>query len=121
MISIQKSPATRQIQPIGFRGCLEAIKAPTTGKARKGTETNRSPKPKPSPQLLGTFADLTRTDSATLATNMATERPASDQASHAAVRALIPPIPPPSSLAPSVTTPPYSTTVSQALRQPLRE
>src|SRR5918994_1127086 len=89
MISIQKSPATRQIQPIGFRGCLEAIKAPTTGKARKGTETNRSPKPKPSPQLLGRFADLTRTDSATLATNMATERPASDQASQAVARVLI--------------------------------
>jgi hypothetical protein len=44
----------------------------------------------------------------------------SDQANQAAVRRLIPPIPRPCSLAPSVTTLLYSTTVSQALRQTLR-
>src|SRR5215217_3948640 len=43
-----------------------------------------------------------------------------DQASHAAERRLIPPLPLPCSLAPSVTTPLYSTTVSRALRQTLR-
>src|SRR5215218_396716 len=43
-----------------------------------------------------------------------------DQASHAAERRLIPPLPRPCSLAPSVTTPLYSMTVSRALRQPLR-
>src|SRR5688572_21908129 len=46
--------------------------------------------------------------------------PQSDQASHAATRALIPSTPLLCALAPSVTTPLYSTTVSQALRQTLR-
>ena len=53
---------------------------------------------------------------ATFATNMISERVESDQASHAAVRALIPPIPRLCSLAPSVTPPLYSTSVSQTLR-----
>src|SRR5215208_7521729 len=44
----------------------------------------------------------------------------SDQASQAAVRVLIPPIPLPCVLIPAVTTPLYSGTVSQALRQTLR-
>src|SRR5918999_1531743 len=43
-----------------------------------------------------------------------------DQANNAAVRRLIPPTPRCCSLAPSVTTSLYSTTVSKALRQPLR-
>src|SRR5215217_5255183 len=43
-----------------------------------------------------------------------------DHAIQVAVRALIPPTPRSCSLAPSVTTPLYSTTVCQALRQPLR-
>src|SRR5688500_1311673 len=55
-----------------------------------------------------------------LATNMTTERPASDQASHAAVWWPILSTPRPFSLAPSVTTPLYSTIVSQALRLTLR-
>src|SRR5687768_12153539 len=42
------------------------------------------------------------------------------QASHTAVRRFIPPTLRPCSLAPCVTTPLYSTTVSQALRQTLR-
>src|SRR5215204_7694440 len=50
----------------------------------------------------------------------AKERVHTDQASHAAARRLIPPTSCPCSLAPSVTTPLYSTTVSQALRQTLR-
>ena len=57
---------------------------------------------------------------ATFATNMISERVASDQASHAAARMLIPPIPRPCSLVPSVTRPLYSTTVSRALRRLLR-
>src|SRR5215207_7456182 len=44
----------------------------------------------------------------------------SDQASQAEARVPILPIPRPCSFAPSVTTPLYSTTVFQALRQPLR-
>src|SRR3712207_2057996 len=43
-----------------------------------------------------------------------------DQASRAEVRRLIPPTVLPWSLAPSLTTPLYSTTGSQTLRQPLR-
>src|SRR5215204_3082600 len=42
------------------------------------------------------------------------------QAGQAAERALIPPIPRPCSLAPSLTTPLYSISVSKALRQSLR-
>jgi hypothetical protein len=38
-MNIQNRPATRQIQPIGFPGRLEEIRAPTRGKAKKG-ETN---------------------------------------------------------------------------------
>src|SRR5215210_6216500 len=50
----------------------------------------------------------------------ATHSAHSDQANQVAVRGLITLTPRPCSLAPSVTTPLYSTTVSQALRQPLR-
>jgi hypothetical protein len=35
-MSIQNRPAARQIQPMGFWERLEAIRAPTSGKARKG-------------------------------------------------------------------------------------
>src|SRR5215203_2717440 len=58
--------------------------------------------------------------SATPLTRSATESTTSDQASQAAERVLIPPTRRPCSLAPSVTTLLYSTTVSQTLRQPLR-
>ena len=40
---IQNRPATRQIQPIGFSGRFDAIRAPTIGKARKGTYVNSLP------------------------------------------------------------------------------
>jgi hypothetical protein len=92
-MSIQKRPAARQIQPIGFVGRLEAIRAPTMGKARKGNQSNRSPRVPP--VLEGCVAGAAYKDemvSATVATNMTTERPASDQASNAA-RALIRPAP----------------------------
>jgi hypothetical protein len=66
-------------------------------------------------KLLGASACAARvrTKNATLAKNMTIERAASDQASQEAVRRLIPLPPCPcSSLAPAVTTPLYSTTVS---------
>src|SRR5215203_4100226 len=50
----------------------------------------------------------------------ATHTAHSDHASQATVRRLIPPTPRSCLLAPSVTTPLYSATVSQTLRQPLR-
>src|SRR5215211_4874190 len=92
MLSIQKSPTAKQIQPIGLRGRLEAIRAPTKGKARKGTmKTNTMLKP-PVPQVIGGCADRGRmTYNVTFATNMTSERVASDQASQAAAWALIPP------------------------------
>src|SRR5215213_8366702 len=117
ILSIQKSPTAKQIQPIALWGRLEAIRAPTKGKARKGTmKTNKMLKP-PVPQVIGGCADGGRMMyNATFATNMISERVASDQASHAAVRALMPPIPRPCFLAPTVTPPLYSTTASRVLR-----
>src|SRR5215203_2365022 len=120
-MNVHNKPSARQIQPTGLRGCLKEIRAPTTGKARKGTKTNKPAIVRSAPQLTGTGAERARRRSTTLIKNMATERAPSAQASHAAVRRFIPPTPlsccP---LAPSVTTPLYSTTVPQALRQTLR-
>jgi hypothetical protein len=79
---------------MGFRGRLEAIRAPTSGKIRKSTPPKRLPKVGLTSQLLGTRAERMSTYSGTLPTNIATERPASDQASKKATRA------PPSALFP---------------------
>src|SRR4028118_1672093 len=70
-------PAARQIQPTEFSGRFEAIKAPTTGKARKGTKIKKSPG-SPTPP---TNAD--NKANATPVANMITQSPASDHASHA--------------------------------------
>jgi hypothetical protein len=56
MATIHKKPSATQIQPMGFPGWLERMKAPTTGKARKGAKISRLPSP-PVPQLLGYWAD----------------------------------------------------------------
>jgi hypothetical protein len=69
----------------------------------------------------GLGGERARTYSAILATDMATERPASDQASQAAARVLIPPLLPSWRFDPSVTTPLYSATVSKALRSSFSE
>jgi hypothetical protein len=94
---------------MGFRGRLEAIKAPTIGKARKGTKTKKPLALRSAPQLSGTCADRASNNSGTLATNIATQREASDQASQAAARGLIPPTPLSRSPDPSATAPLYST------------
>jgi len=84
-MSIQKSPAVRQIQPMGLWGRLEAIRAPTIGKARKGKKSTKPPRALAVPQSLeGCVAgasDKDRTVSVQPPTNMATETAASDQAS----------------------------------------
>src|SRR5918997_4922001 len=85
-MSIQKKPAARHIQPIGFPGRLEAIRAPTIGKARKGTKINRSSRVLLVPGA--SCAKRARTCSGMLAKNMATQRAASDQASQAEARVL---------------------------------
>src|SRR5215208_4112290 len=119
-MSIHNKPSVRQIQPMGFSGCLEAIRAPTIGKARKGTKISRALKIPPVPQVLGTCADRAATYSATLAKNMAPERPASDQASQEEARVFALPTSRSRRCVPSATTPLYRTLVSQALRQTLR-
>src|SRR5215217_1606301 len=107
-MSIQKRPAVRQIQPMGLWGRLEAIRAPTRGKARKGTNINRPPTV---PQVLeGRVSGAPDKDnrvSATPATNIVRESPASDQASQEEARDLIPPTPRSCSASPSLTTPLY--------------
>src|SRR5215218_4036298 len=120
MMSIQNSPAVRQIQPIGLPGRLEDIRAPTKGKARKGKKINRPLRSPEVPQSLGvcvtgpTFKE--ETVSATLIKNIATERAARDHASQEAARALLPPPPCPCCLVSVVTTPLYMIPVSRALR-----
>src|SRR5215204_2244438 len=98
-MSVQNRPTARQIQPTGFLGCLEAIRTPTTGKARKETKTNSSPRV--SPVLVGPREEKARTCSKPLATNIATYRPASDQASQKAKRT--PALPRPRFLESSIT------------------
>jgi hypothetical protein len=88
-MDIQKRPATRQIQPIGFLGRLEAIKAPTRGKARKGKKITRPLRDPAVPHVLeveGCVAAPTDREervSAAPTTNMATKRAASDHANQA--------------------------------------
>src|SRR4028118_780266 len=79
-MSIQKSPAARQTQPIGLWGRLEAIRAPTRGKARKGEKSTRPPSSLAVPQSLGGCvagaSGKDRRVSAQPTKNMANERPA---------------------------------------------
>src|SRR5918997_4834164 len=101
--NIHKNPSARQIQPMGLWGRLEAIRAPTRGKAKTGTEVNASMTVRPALKLLGTGVERTRTYSALLITNMATERPARDHASQEVARAPLLPFSRACCLAPSVT------------------
>src|SRR5215211_3084022 len=121
-MDIQKRPAARQIQPIGFSGRLEAIRAPTRGKARKGKKITSPLRGPAVPQSLeGGVATPTYKDdtvSAAPAKNMATERAASDHASQTA-RVLTLPTPLSRCLAPAATTPLYRIAVCRTLRQPL--
>src|SRR5215213_2641751 len=118
MESIQKMPEAKQIQPIGFSGRLEEIRAPTRGKARKGTTKMSTALAPPVPQVLGGCTDRARTYNTIAAPHTTSERVASDQASQKAAGA--PPRTRPRSFAASITTPLYSTTVFQSLRQTLR-
>src|SRR5687767_2443013 len=104
---------------MGFSGRCEAIKAPTTENdtiwarrmATGGPDQARKISPRVSPL---------RRLKIRPATASATHSRHSDHASHAATRVLISPTSRPCSLAPSITRPLYSTTVSQALREALR-
>src|SRR5687768_14631321 len=84
-MSIQNRPAARQIQPMGFSGRLDETRPPTIGKESKGKKSASSPaRPDGGSSAVSKVAEA----SAVLATNMATHRPASDQASQAAARRL---------------------------------
>src|SRR5215210_1195254 len=112
--NVHDKPSASKIHPTQLRGRLEATSAPTRGKARKGKKLTTLPT---APRVLhspGESTDRASTCKAIAATNMITESAASDQASQAAVRLLIPLTPWPSCRAPSVTTTLYSTTVSRA-------
>src|SRR5215218_531252 len=115
--NVHNKPSASKIHPTQLRGRLEATSAPTRGKARKGKKLNTLPT---APRVFhspGESIDRASTCKAMAATNMITERAASDQASQAAVRVLIPPVPRSCCChAPSVTTPLYTTTVPRTLR-----
>jgi len=95
-MNIQNRPAAKQIQPIEFSGRLEAIRAPTRGKARKGKKSTRSPSALAvAAPLEGSVAGAAYKDNVVSAPppmNMATARQASDQANQEAARELIGPI-----------------------------
>src|ERR671921_1504742 len=120
LVSIHRRPSVSKIHPMGLRGRVEAIKAPTMANAKKSTWPKRPTKARLTLQLLGICADRASTYSGMLAKNKATDRAASDHASQEAARVLIPPTSDLRSLVSSNTTPLYSTIVSQALRQTLR-
>src|SRR5215212_11670940 len=106
-----------------LRGWREATIAPTTEKVSTMAEVRTKELAAPTlPYGSSRAVDLTIRANATPPTRSATESAHSDQASHEAARVLIPPSSPRScSVVTSVTTAPlYSTTVCQALRQPLR-
>src|ERR687897_629108 len=88
--NVHSRPSASKIHPVGLSGRLEAIRAPTTGKAKNSVPPNILPTEKSTSQPLGTCAERARTNRTTLARNMASERLASDQASHQeAARVLI--------------------------------
>src|SRR5215212_2434706 len=81
--SIHNKPSTSKSQPMGWWGRLEAIRAPTRGKARKDRKTSVSLTVSTVTRSLGHCAEEAGTESTMMGANMVTERPASDQASHA--------------------------------------
>src|SRR5215203_5785203 len=117
MLEAQPSPITQKIQPIGFSGRCAPTRAPTVTKDSAKTPTTA-------------VLEMLRSSGISAGGLMARKMKASatsaahnthiDQATQEEARALIRLVPRPCSLASSVTTPLYSTTVSQALRKALR-
>src|SRR3712207_2380139 len=99
---------------MGFSGRCEAIKAPTT--ENDTVQMAKMTIPSSEIKKISPRVCSLRRARIKFAAASATHSAHSDQASHAATRALILPSPRPCcSLAPSVTTPLYSTTISKAL------
>src|SRR5918997_3231828 len=104
---------------MGFLGRCEAMRAPTTENDTAMMARWAIGGPPRARKISARVRPLRRAR-IRLATASATLIRHSDQAIQAAVRRLIPPTPRPCFLALSITIPLYSTTVFQALRQPLR-
>src|SRR5215203_993111 len=107
---------------MGLAGRREAISAPTVGYASESTPVSTA-RPGPSLSSLspgGRGTSTVKKSSKRASAMSAAHTTHSDQATNAAVRWLIQLTPRPCSLVPSITTPLYSTTVAQALRQTLR-
>src|SRR5215212_4330164 len=111
-------PMVEKIQPMGLLGRWEATMAPTTAKISSMAKV-RITSSAPKFRTLRSVRPAVR-DKVYPPTKRITEITTSDQASRVAVRVLIPPTLRSWSIVPFVTTPLYSTTVSPALRQPLR-
>src|ERR671914_1401637 len=86
-------PTARHIQPMGFLGRLEAIRAPTKGKVRKGNTKMSTALSPPVPQLLGGCKDRVARYNPMAAAHKTSESTARDQASQAVRRVVIPPTP----------------------------
>src|SRR5918997_4221521 len=104
---------------MGFSGRCEAMRPPTTENDTIWVRRVATEGPDQARKISLRVSPLRRARIRP-ATARTTHSRHSDQASHAAVRRLIPPTSRSCSLAPSVTTPLYNTTVCQALRQTLR-
>src|SRR5918995_263914 len=102
-MSVQIKPTARQSQPTAFLGRLEAIRAPTSGKAKKRPPPASPPTLTSAFQPLGMSALRARNHSGKAATNTAKVSPASDQASHVEARVCPPPPPRSRSFVPSTT------------------
>src|SRR5215208_4590912 len=115
---VKKRPMAQKIQPIVFLGCQEATRAPIVV---NNTETSK-PQTSRGSSVCSTpvgVGELRTLNNAHTMTNVS-ERAQSDQGSQTVGRLILPTTPSSRSLVRSVTTPLYSTTVSQALRQTLR-
>src|SRR5215204_1263340 len=112
---LMTTPDRHKSQPTGFSGRWEATIAPTL------TSITTSALPSHHSKMWVPGWERIRARRRRLSAVSVMVSAHSDQASQEAARGVIPPIPRPCPFAPSVTTPLYSTIVSQALRQPLRE
>src|SRR5688500_204669 len=106
----------KKIQPMGFSGRCEAIKAPTTENDTVQVGRVAIEGPSQARKISSRVRPLRRAR-IRLAAASTKHTANSDQANHAALRWLIQLTPRLCSLVPSITIPLYSTTVSQALRQ----
>src|SRR5918995_2441653 len=115
MVAARPNPATIMIHPIGFLGWRVAISAPTVEKLSTMPARTEYATTSVIPPEAGRNNCSSRESARA---TMESSHP--DQASQDAARRLIPPLLRPCSVALSVTTALYSSTVSRALRQALR-